>query len=362
MLFGIEHEVALIKDGVFVDHTNTSFSRLNSLLENLPQIKSDKLRIDRFKIMRKRWYVEGYERFDDEGKLSAYLPKGIEIRTSPQPSIEKAVGQLSLNFRQLSVMLHEHDFATTWISYHPYLTEFVPEKPYSKFERKHFGSSPEDRTAYLAQLSYGPDLNISLPNTSDEKLIDVGKKLTYYSPFLVPFSFSSPFFEGELWKGLSVRTFIRTGKRHAARVFLAKKANLIKDNALTSLYRQESEKGRVEFKSFDSCQNSELYGSLLALIKGLVLDKKLPGRSLHPDTKMHQFVAVRGFSDKFVKDQAESIVKAAKFALKNDKDRSRLLYLEQILDSGEIPGKQLVASYRKTRSIIQTLNQFPSLI
>ena len=66
-----------------------------------------------------------------------------------------------------------------------------------------------------AMLTYGPDLNISVAGLSCERVIDIGRKLTYYSPYIVPFSYSSPFYQGCLWQGLSVRTFLRTGRRPA---------------------------------------------------------------------------------------------------------------------------------------------------
>ena len=45
--------------------------------------------------------------------------------------------------------------------------------------------------------TYGPDLNLSCAELDPSDLVDVGRKLTHYSPWLVPLSFSSPFRDGD---------------------------------------------------------------------------------------------------------------------------------------------------------------------
>lgn len=94
------------------------------------------------------------------------------------------------------------------------------------------GQSPEDRTSLASMLTYGPDLSFSMEGLSAEAMIDLWRKLTYYSHIL-PFSYSSPFYDGTQWEGLSVRTSLRIGKRPAVLVFLADlTALLISDPSL----------------------------------------------------------------------------------------------------------------------------------
>ena len=113
--------------------------------------------------------------------------------------------------------------------------------------------------------------------------MDVGRKLTHYSPWLVPLSFSSPFRDGTAWGGLSARTEIRTGARPAVLVFLdADQPQVDADPSLTQVARIPAEVGRIEFKAFDACPDPALYGELLSLLTGLVLDRTLPGRRDHP--------------------------------------------------------------------------------
>ena len=134
-------------------------------------------------------------------------------------------------------------------SYHPYKTVFMPDPPLNTYEQMLLHQSPEDQTALISMLTYGPDLSFSVEGLPAEAVIDLGRKLTYYSPYIVPFSYSSPFYNGMLWEGLSVRTFLRTGKRPAVLVFLAEPTDLlISDPSLTKLARYPEEIGQVQFE------------------------------------------------------------------------------------------------------------------
>ena len=95
--YGIEHECALVHvDGGFADYTNTTFDELQAVVDALPEDPSDypQLRVGDQGIKRKRWYVEGYERFDTDGALVRCDPKGLEVRTRIHDSIEAAVDAL----------------------------------------------------------------------------------------------------------------------------------------------------------------------------------------------------------------------------------------------------------------------------
>ncbi|MGE5392385.1 MAG: glutamate--cysteine ligase [Candidatus Saccharibacteria bacterium] len=360
MKFGIEHEVALVRNGKFLDFSNTSFDEMDSWLKKLPVYGEDRLRKDRLGIMEKRWYVEGYERFTDDGKLASYLPKGIEIRTNPEPTIARATDQLKSDYGLLEAALRLENIATTWISYHPYRGRFVPAPPFSRYELEKFRESPDDSTAHIAQLSFGPDLSVSLSGLSDERIIDLGRKLIALSPFLIPYSFSSPFYRERLWPGLSVRTYIRSGRRQAVRVFVR---DAPKDSPpFVQKARFPGEIGRIEFKSFDSCQDPALYASLLSVLKGLLLDKKLTVRANAPDLRLHRLAALKNFGDGSIKTGTLQALEAAKEALINDPDISRLDPLFEIVRSGKIPGQILATRFSEIGSIAETLNLFPSLI
>ena len=147
-------------------------------------------------------------------------------------------------------------------------------------------------------VTYGPDLNLSCAELGPAELVDVGRKLTHYSPWLVPLSFSSPFRDGRPWGGLSARTDVRTGARPAVLVFLdADQPQVDADPSLTQVARIPAEVGRIEFKAFDACPDPTLYGELLSLLTGLVLDRTLPGRRTTPDAAAHRHVARVGLAD-----------------------------------------------------------------
>jgi gamma-glutamyl:cysteine ligase YbdK (ATP-grasp superfamily) len=207
-------------------------------------------------------------------------------------------------------------------------------------------------------LTYGPDLNLSVANLPVEKIINIGQKLTYYSPYIVPFSYSSPFYQGKLWEGLSIRTFMRTGKRPATMVFVEKREQLIQSfPSLTKIARIPSEVGRIEFKAFDSCDDFSVYAGLLALLKGLVLDETLSDRAIIPNADLHQISAQEGFDNKHIYRTAIQVFQAAEIALENDPDIHFLAPLKNMLEKRETRAHQLIRTFNTVGSIEQALIQ-----
>jgi len=360
--FGIEHEVAFVRpSGQFSDFANTSFEEFESIVDRLPQYEQDypQLRIGDAGIKLKRWYVEGFERFSDRGDVIDCPPKGIEIRTTVHDSIEGAVSELKESFLLLQMEAKRSGFVPALVSFHPFQTAFVPVPALNEFETKRRRESPEMQTAHIPMLTQGPDINLSAQGISPAQLIDIGRKLTYYSPFIIPFSYSSPFYAGEVWHGLSARTFHRTGARPAAMVFLEHRLDLIDANpSLTQLARLPAEIGRIEFKAFDSCGDFDLYASLSALLKGLVIDQSLDGRCTLPSAEWHQRSAQFGFMDEEIYEQAWVAIAASKQALMDAGellDCSLLKKLEAMLKQRHCPAVNMIKAYEKGDSINQIL-------
>ncbi|MEO1183830.1 MAG: glutamate--cysteine ligase, partial [Cyanobacteria bacterium J06636_27] len=302
--------------------------------------------------------MTGFERFADSEKVIDCVPKGIEIRTSINPNIHSAIAELSESFSLLKNTAAEYGFSPALISFNPHYDAFVPNPPLNSYETKRRNASPEKQTANIPMLTYGPDLNISMVGLTTERIIDIGKKLTYYSPYIIPFSYSSPFYQGRLWEGFSVRTFIRTGKRPAAMVFLEKQEELIKSvPSLTKIARIPAEVGRIEFKAFDSCSDFSIYAGLLALLKGLVLDESLSERAIVPDAQKHQISAQEGFDNDEIFEHAKQIIQLAEVALTNDPDASLLAPLKTLLDKRETPAHEIIRMYKHNNSIEATLKQ-----
>jgi hypothetical protein len=359
--FGIEHEVAFLnEEDKFADFSRITFDDFNQIIEKLPYYPQDypQLRIGDAGIKVKRWYIEGFERFKDSEKPIDCVPKGIEIRTTIHSSIKDTITELSESFRLLTDMAHSFGFTPVLLSFNPFYTVFEPDPPLNVYEVKRRQASPEKQTAHIPMLTYGPDLSLSVSGLTTEQVIDVGKKLTYYSPFIVPFSYSSPFYGGTLWNGLSVRTFVRTGARPAAMVFIDEPEKLLQSSpSLTKKARLPAEVGRIEFKAFDSCGDFSLYGGLLALLKGLVLDPSLPGRAVIPDAAMHQVSAQEGFENNQILLGAKEIVRAVKTALSQDPDRELLTPIDKLLKERRTPAHKLIEIFNNERTIEKTLRK-----
>lgn len=360
-LFGIEHEVAFLNsEGKFADFTCTKFADFAQIVDQLPMYPDDhlQLRVGDAGIRKKRWYIEGFERFTDSDKVVDCISKGIEIRTTIHPNIQGAISELSTSFELLRHVAAKFGFSPVLTSFNPYQTIYEPNPPLTEYEIQQLQAYPDEQTAYIYMVTYGPDLNISVPNLPIEQVIDIGKKLTYYSPYIVPFSYSSPFYNGILWEGLSVRTFMRTGKRSAALVFVPEQDQLIKSvPSLTKIARLPAEVGRIEFKAFDSCDDFNIYAALLALLKGLILEQSLPGRAITPDSSLHQLSAKFGFAHQEIFTNAQTILQAAELALANDPDVELLAPLQLILEQRQTKSHELIDKFRNLGSIEKVLQQ-----
>jgi gamma-glutamyl:cysteine ligase YbdK (ATP-grasp superfamily) len=359
--FGIEHEVAFLNQkGEFADFVSTSFAEFNAIIADLPFYEADypQLHMNRTGSKHKRWYVEGFERFDAHGNVTDCLPKGIEVRTTLHKTIQGAVDELNTSFQLLREKALNAGFVPVLTSFNPYRTEFVPHPPLTAYENMRRQASPEKRTACVPMLTYGPDLNLSLHGLDTNAVIEIGRKLTYYSPYIIPFSYSSPFFGGMLWGGLSIRTVVRTGLRPAVMVFLADPIDLLNsDPSLTKLARLPAEVGRIEFKACDSCDDFTIYASLLALLKGLMLDTTLAGRATVPDADLHQVSARWGFAHDEITVGTLTILQAAEHALGTDEDVRLLRSLRSMLEQRIIPAHRMISTFQSTGSIEATLRQ-----
>ena len=128
--FGIEHEVAFLKDkNQFADFSFTRFDQLNQIIEQLPVYADDyaQLRIGDAGIRKKRWYIEGFERFSENGKVIDCIPKGIEIRTTIHPTIQGVIAELSDSFVLLRQVALRYGFTPVLASFNPYQTVYDPQ-------------------------------------------------------------------------------------------------------------------------------------------------------------------------------------------------------------------------------------------
>ncbi len=355
--FGIEHEYPVVDaQGQFCDFSNSTFEAFVRTLDPLPIYSEDydSLRVGDLGIKKKRWYIEGFERFSAEGEYLYTVPKGFEIRTPIQPSIERAVEVLEADLRVWEREARNWGYRAILTSLNPFRREFIPDPPLNEFEVGQ-RQSPEEQTAYIHMLTYGPDVSMSHPELGTEGAIELGKKLTYYSPFIVPFSYSSPFYDGKAWGGYSRRTYYRTGMRPSALVFVGDESAIMPSfPTLTDRARIPAEVGRVEFKAFDCPRDVRAFRALGTLLLGLALDETLPGRVMVPDAEAHQLSATRAFDDPGVFAGASEVLAAARRALPAGM-RSELDPLGEMLEKRETPAHAMLARYEETGSILAAL-------
>lgn len=333
--FGIEHEFPCVDaSGRFVDFTTATFEDLDRVIAGLPTFDSDydSLRVGDLGIKSKRWYIEGFERFNEDGEYLRTDPKGFEIRTPICESIEDAVSTLEGDIARWEEAAAPFGYSALRVALNPLREEYVPSPALNEWEVIH-RETPEEQTAYIHMLTYGPDISFSHPDLTPEQTIDIARKLTYYSPYIVPFSFTSPFYQGVPWGGASRRTFYRTGARPAVLVF-TDRHDLIVESAptLTEPARIPAEAGRIEFKAFDCVPAVPMYKALATLLVGLALDTTLPGRATTPDAELHQLCAREAFGSEQILAGAAQVLEAARAALPEDRRRA-LAPLEGMLST-----------------------------
>lgn len=336
-LYGIEYEVAFLNEkGDFADFMNTPFSDFQAIVDLLPMGKKNDLNIDKYGIKKKQFYVEGMERFDEKGQLMSLTAKGIEIRTHVHHNINDCIKDLSENYDLLCRVAKTKGLVPFPTSFNPNRSSFENNPPLNDFEKHYYRLDLARDTPFIYMLSFGPDLNLSVPSWSPEKAVNFGKKLIFYSPYLIPFSFSPCFYEGKLWQGKSIRTFFRNGDRQAVKIFVENADRMLDVNPNPIMVaRQASEIGRIEFKAFDSCADFALYASFFALLKGLALDKSLKGRAIMPSKYLHKVAAKQGFGSKRIGSMSEKVLLAAEQALESAEEIALLMPLKEKLGRGK---------------------------
>lgn len=350
--FGIEAEYALIRpDGRFADHNNTSYEELRRLLDPLPDYRHPELRVGDAGIRVKNWYVEGDERFDAVGRSTGMAVKGIEIRTPVRASIAESLESLETLRVILQAELAAHGWALTATGFNPCTASYAPD--YSEWEREFHASHAENALPEVSTLSFGPDFNFSFADCSPEQAIATARRLTWYSPWIVPFSFSAPFVDGRLWEGLSYRTWRRTGPRPAALVHLATPHA----HPLVKRADPPSQHRRIEFKAFDMVADDALLGELFALAVGVALadPAALPGAADRPDPALHRKVALSGLDDESVHSESARIVAAAREALKASGFDSGLPRIEALLAARRTPAHAMRERFIRTGELFRPL-------
>jgi hypothetical protein len=352
MKFGIEAEYALVRpDGRFADFTNTAHGEVRALLDPLPDYRHPELRVGDAGIRVKNWYAEGDERFDESGRSTDLAVKGVEIRTPVCATVADSVSSLKALRAVLERELKAQGWSLTAIGFNPCTAEYRPA--YAPWEREFHASHPANALPEISTLSYGPDLNFSRSGASPKAVIEAARRLTYYSPWIVPFSFSSPFVRSALWEGLSYRTFQRTGPRPAALAHLAGRH----PHPLARQADPLSQHGRVEFKVFDMVADDRLLAELFHLVLGIALADaaEVPGTADLPDGQRHRMVALTGFDDNGVHHEAGRLVALARETLRQLEFGEEFPLLEAMLTARRTPAHSMRERFVRTGSLFEPL-------
>ena len=107
---GIEFEYLLIDLGGATparlrDFSNLPFEQISAWLEDKPGRDDAELATGDLGIKRGYWYLEGNERFHDDGRFRTLDVKGVEIRTPPAADVETALRRLLAIETRLAAVL-----------------------------------------------------------------------------------------------------------------------------------------------------------------------------------------------------------------------------------------------------------------
>lgn len=362
LLCGIESEYLIVDGGGAApgrvrDFTNLPFEYIRGILEDKPGRADPHLATGDLGIRSGYWYLEGDERFHPDGRFREMVVKGVEIRTPPHPGVTAAISTLLEIEDQLTAVLARHRLGLAIAGFNPVRPGYSFEPPLNAWELAQRREDPSFDGAAVYTLSYGPDINLSWPDWTPEQGLDTARKLNWYSPYLVPFSFSSPFYAGSPWTGLSKRTFERAAWRPAVKLFLAPAAlaALAPGSRLVHPVRLDGEAGRIEYKAFDAPPSLELLTACCHLLVGLCLADDLPERGEGIDLSLFRRAALHGFMDAQVRAGAVEVLSKAKRALSRVGETAAaqsLAPLEDLLAARQTPSHALLAEYRKTGSML----------
>lgn len=354
MKCGIEYEYMLIdiageQAGRLRNFTNLEYQTIAALLEDKPGKCDRGLAVGDLGIKNGYWYLEGDERFHPDGSFHKLEVKGVEIRTPPRSSVSEAIAVLTDIEHQLTRALHSHNLGLATAGFNPELAKYHFVPPLNEWETTLRTQHREYAASHISTLSYGPDINLSFGEMSIEQSLDVARKLTYYGPYIVPFSFSSPFAAGVRWQGLSKRTYERGGLRPTCKLF----ANAAEkpDSPIVYSARIPSEHGRIEFKAFDAMPTTGLLAACSYLLIGLCLDQQLDDRADEPDHPLYQRAALLGFSDEKIRHTAIDTLNKARMALIQHGEQQgakSLSLLGNMLATQRTPSHDLTEHYQRT--------------
>ena len=225
------------------------------------------------------------------------------------------------------------------ISHHPIASKF--EGPQYK-RRYDFW-----RWAKEAMTTYGPDVNISVPEEMRGQIDDedLHSKVNFYGPALAALTLDSPFCQGDLWKvrgkiGKSLRT-------HKRSVF----------GQILELHPEED--GRMELKPFEMSTDLRDFEAYFLLWLEVILDRELGGRASY-QSRIYDLGAIArdGLEHPTVLSRASEVIERAYMVLPEyGFDPSALALMAQRIDHRRLPADDLIEQFQSGIRIEEILRK-----
>jgi hypothetical protein len=250
---------------------------------------------------------------------------------------------LATLYERLQEALRRCGLEAVALSHHPLEDDFSGPQ----------GKRPYDRWQWCMQamLTYGPDVNISLPAGLAAKLetADLFPKVNYYAPALAAMSLASPIHRGKPWVingrlGKSVRTYRRSLSGQALRV-------------------HPGQGGRLEFKSFEMSPRLGDFHAYLLLWLTLLLDDGLAGRATN-QSRVYDLgtVACEGLDVRHVRERAAEVLDSAARTLPAwGFDPAPLAPFAQRVAGRRVPADDILALCQRGHSLSAILRHLATL-
>ncbi len=335
---GLEHEFVFVNQhGEYLDADVSSYAVFGAIVEAFPAFEHDDQHFQCKSLERypKRCYVEGFERHDPDGTTVETLPKGLEIRTQPHASVAELLAEFRQSFAEMVRLAGGHGLSPVLSSNHPFKKSIALDHRLDSIETE-VRTAARLALAKQAMTTHGFHINVSLGDASEERMRNLVEKVNYYTPSLIPWSFSSPFYEGKLFEGVCARNYQRAETREMVGL-VRRKGGIV-----------------LEFRGFDACGDARLLESLMLLYCGFLMDESLGGRSPDRDVERLKRSSLRGFDDPSLRDEARQVLRAAQAALGSDS--GPLERLESMLAGNDSYSMRMKRRFAETGSIIECIS------
>jgi len=335
---GIEHEFVFADDqGQYLDAEVAEYALFERIVNEFPAYENDAeyLALKSVEQVPKRCYVEGFERHDPDGGTIETIPKGLEIRTLPHSSVAALIREFRESYAEVVRLTGQSGFSPVLTSIHPFKTSIPLEGRLSGIESK-VRTAPQLALAKRAMITHGFHVNVSLDGASLERMSGLVEKVNYYTPSLIPWSFSSPFYQGKAFSGLCARNFHRAEFREMVGLVPRQDVHVL------------------EFRGFDACGDARLLEALLLLYTGLLLDENLAGKSAQQDIVRLKRSSMSGFDDPALREEGRQLLHAARAALGSESGPLDLL--EGMLNENDSYAMRMKRKFVETGSIMECIS------